>query len=405
MDGESPHKNLILREVGMEYLNQYNDLLRYVFQVTQQDLEEGGYEEGELERAKRPVLRNASVYGWFNKDDELVSQISIYPCEVNLYGKIIKMGGVTGVGTYPEYSGQGLMVDLIKRALTDMREKQQWISFLYPYSIPYYRRKGWEIISDHMTFVLKDTQLPKPVDVSGHVERLSATDEDVGIAYDIFAHATHGAMLRSKIHWDEYWRWENEDERTAAVYYNAQNQPEGCMFYWIAEDVFHIKEMFYLNQEARKGLWNFISSHFSMIDEVRGNGYTDEAIAFLIEESEIQETIEPYYMARIVDVAHFLEQFPFAGTAEPFHFVIKDPIASWNNGIFSLQWQDETIAIGNEPIGEAVYTDIQTLTTMLMGYKRPTYLAKVDRLKAGRRVLNSLEKIIPNETPYFSDYF
>ena len=37
------------------------------------------------------------------------------------------MGGVTGVGTYPEYAGHGLMKDLIKLALETMRADQQWI--------------------------------------------------------------------------------------------------------------------------------------------------------------------------------------------------------------------------------------------------------------------------------------
>ena len=87
--------------------------------------------------------------GWFTPEDQLVSQICIYPCEVNIHNCIFKMGGVTGVGTYPEFAGMGLMNDLIRRALEKMRKAGQYISYLYPYSIPYYRRKGWEIMSDH----------------------------------------------------------------------------------------------------------------------------------------------------------------------------------------------------------------------------------------------------------------
>lgn len=35
--------------------------------------------------------------------------------------------------------------------------------------------------------------------------------------------------------------------------------------------------------------------HFSMIDKVVGNNYTNEPMAFLLEDSEIQEEIEPVY--------------------------------------------------------------------------------------------------------------
>ncbi len=58
-------------------------------------------------------------------------------------------------------------------------------------------------------------------------------------------------MIRNQLNWDEYWRWENEEERTAAVYYDAQGVPQGFCIYWIAQEVFHIKEMVYITQEAR----------------------------------------------------------------------------------------------------------------------------------------------------------
>ena len=64
--------------------------------------------------------------------------------------------------------------------------------------------------------------------------------------------------------------------------------------------IFHIKDMIFVNEEARSGLWNFISAHFSMITKVIGNTYTDEPLAFLLEDADIKETISPYFMARIV---------------------------------------------------------------------------------------------------------
>ena len=48
-------EQLKMRPVTPQYLDQFNDLLGYVFQVTAKEVSESGYEEGELERAKRPV--------------------------------------------------------------------------------------------------------------------------------------------------------------------------------------------------------------------------------------------------------------------------------------------------------------------------------------------------------------
>ena len=406
MDQKDFRENLELKPVTQEHIDQFNELLSYVFQVTEADIEESGFENKRaFIRSKRPILEVSKVFGWFH-ENKLISQIAIYPCEVNIHGARYKMGGVTGVGTYPEYANHGLMQDLIIVALDNMRKNKQWISYLYPYSIPYYRRKGWEIMSDKLSFKIRDTQLPKQIPVSGMVERLPVDNPDVFSVYDKFAQRNHGALFRSDFHWEEYWRFENEDERTAAVYYDSNHEPRGVLFYWVAEEIFHVKEMFYLDQEARNGLWNFISAHFSMIYWVHGDIYKNEPLAFLIEDSQIKEQIEPYFMARIVDVKEFLQHFPFVGTADAFHFIIEDPVAPWNNGIFALTWDEQgQVRVLNEPIGKPVRLNIQTLTCLMMNYRRASYLARIERLETDEETLKSLERIIPNMEAYFSDYF
>lgn len=398
---------LTIKAVTIEHLDQFDELLRYVFQVTSQDLEKSGYEKNdELLREKRPVLQNTDVIGWFNKN-KLVSQLCIYPCKVNIHNTIFEMAGLTGVGTYPEYANLGLMNDLIKTALTKMRENQQWISYLYPYSVPFYRKKGWEIFSERISFNITDSQLPNYEKQPGFVERLDIDEDDVVDVYNRFSATHHGALIRNKLSWNEYWRWENEQERTAAVYYDQYGQPMGTMFYWIDKDIFYIKDMFYLSQEARKGLWNFVYAHYSMIDKVKGRIYRHDPIAFQLSDSHISETIEPYYMARIVDVVEFLKAYPFAILpTQPCHFIVKDPVAEWNNGIFSLYTDhNQQLCVDNEPRGKSIELSIQTLSSMLMSFRRPQFFYQYERLKTEQQIVEMLDDMIPSKQPYFSDYF
>lgn len=404
----SIRQSLQIKQVSIDYLDQYEELNSYVFQVTKRILRESGYEEGEYVRSKRPVLIETNVFGWFTPEDKLVSSISIYPFQVNIHGTLYQMGGVTGVGTYPEYANMGLMNDLIILALEKMKEAGQFISYLFPYSIPYYRKKGWEIISDRVAFSLKDSQLPRPVTVPGYVERMAVSAEEVKGIYDRFARDTHGSLIRYSFEWAEYWRWENEDERTAAVYFDAEQVSQGYLFYWIENDTFYIKEMIYQTQEARQGLWNFIVAHYSMIDTLKGHIYMNEPLAFLLEDSQIEEVIAPYYMARIVDVKSFLEMYPYDDEIKPFHFIVSDPIADWNNGIFAIMPgadPGEGANIIAEPIGPPVKLNIQTLSALMMSYKSPAYLHKIGRIETDEITLRLLEKLIPSEQPYFSDYF
>lgn len=402
----SRRRELKMKDVGLEHLEQYNQLLRYVFQVTDKELQEIGWEEKEIIRAKSPTLEQADVKGWFD-GDKLISQVAVYPMKVRIFNKTYNMGGLTGVGTYPEYANQGLMHKLLYQSLKNMKEKKQSISFLYPYSIPYYRRKGWEIVSDKITYEIKDYQLPKNKQVSGEVERVDVESEEVKKAYNRFAYQTHGALIRDDLAWNEYWLWDSDD-LMAAIYYNDKNEPDGYVLYWIKDEVFHIKDMIFINEEARTGLWNFISAHFSMINKVIGDTYTDEPLAFLFEDADIKESISPYFMARIVDLEEFIKQYHFKADTIRREWIFKmdDPILSWNQGNFKL-------VIDKNGKGQITRTsqktedkiDIQTMTTMLLGYKRPDYLYKIGRISCSNDTVDMLEDAIEQQAPYFSDYF
>ena len=400
------NKNLKMMVVDKKYMEQYNALLRYVFQVTDSELTSIGWQEKEIIRAKYPTMEKADVIGWFD-GDSLVSQVAVYPMQVNIFGKTYAMGGLTGVGTYPEYSNMGLMHKLLEQALKNMKEKKQYICYLYPYSIPYYRRKGWELISDRISYEVQDYQLPKTHQVTGTVRRVATDSEILQQTYSIYSSHTHGAIIRDELAWNEYWLWD-KDDIVAAIYYNEKDQPDGYIIYWIENEVFHVKDMIFNNEEARIGLWNFISAHFSMIDKVEGNIFSNEPLAFLLEDGNIKEVISPYFMGRIVDFCSFIENYPFKPdeTDRSWKFTMTDPIMDCNRGNFQLNISKDGKAKAfkiQEQCTDKIST--QTMTTMLMGYKRPGYLAKIGRIIAPEEVIDMLEDAIEQQSPYISDYF
>ena len=388
-------------------LEQFNALLRYAFQVTADELVKSGWTENEMMYAKMPVLQSSYVLGWFYHE-KLASMIVVYPMQVNVHDTLMDMGGVTGVATYPEYVGRGLISSLLLRVLAHMKESGQKLSFLYPYFIPLYRKFGWEIVSDKITFTIKDSQLPRAVPVPGMMERVDTDSEDLKNVYDYFSAQSHGALVRNELEWEEYWRWDSDDV-IAAIYYNEKHKPLGYVVYYLKNEVFQVKELVTLNAEARHGIWNYISAHKSMLNTVTGSNYSGEPMAFAFEDSEMVENIEPYIMARIVDVKTFMEEYPFQEQPDfKVHFRIRDAAAPWNNGDFVVYWQEgETVCeqIEDAPYVNLVELDIRTLTTMMMGYKRPGYLYEHEYLETEYYMVQVLEKLIPVGKPYFSEYF
>ena len=58
-------------------LDQYNALLRYTFQVTEDELTATGWKDEEIKQSKFPVLERADVLGCFD-GDTLISQFAVY---------------------------------------------------------------------------------------------------------------------------------------------------------------------------------------------------------------------------------------------------------------------------------------------------------------------------------------
>ena len=74
-----------------------------------------------------------------------------------------------------------------------------------------------------------------------------------------------------------------------------------------------------------------------------------------------------------------------------------------NQGAFRLCISQNGQGRIAEPCADQI--SIQTMTTMLMGYKRPDYLAKIGRLNADEATIDMLEDTIEQQAPYISDYF
>ena len=88
-----------------------------------------------------------------------------------------------------------------------------------------------------------------------------------------------------------------------------------------------------------------------------------------------------------------MADYPFKADSmeREWRFTLTDPI-----------WSVTRARIA-EPCADQI--SIQTMTTMLMGYKRPDYLAKIARLNADEATIDMLEDTIEQQAPYISDYF
>ena len=68
---------LQMRRLTVDDTAQYNALLRYAFQVTDSELASLGWNQKEMERSKKPVLKKTESFGWFDGRNSLLRSACI----------------------------------------------------------------------------------------------------------------------------------------------------------------------------------------------------------------------------------------------------------------------------------------------------------------------------------------
>ena len=118
------------------------------------------------EEEKREDARNR-CFGTFLDDDETICGVvnsREYLCRFD--GGTYKLGGVGGVSTLPQYRRGGVIRACMTASLKDMYANDFTFAFLYPFSMQYYRKFGFEAGAPEYRWSVPFTAM-KPQDVGG----------------------------------------------------------------------------------------------------------------------------------------------------------------------------------------------------------------------------------------------
>lgn len=351
-----------------------------------------------------------------DEDGTIISKLTTLPLTTYINGKKFAMGGVSGVATWPEHRRNGLVKALLKKGLVEMKEKRQSISFLFPFSIPFYRKYGWELFCDKKVVTLTKEQLPSIKNSTGSVRRIGKEFDILDPIYQCFASQYNGMLVRDKAWWDI--RIFKQVKGHIAVYTNNNGENEGYIIYEVKQNKMKIQELIYLTNDAWRSLWNFISNHDSMLDSVELTIYPNDPSMFFLNDPRVEQKLEAYFMARIVDVKQFLTDYSFQlETSETLVFHVEDSFCEWNNGSFFVKGTDKEqndVQVFQEikdgakcahPPKRGISCSIQHLTAMLMNYQKPSSLLLFDAIKGSDAEVARLENAVPLRATAFFDFF
>ncbi|MGX7197666.1 GNAT family N-acetyltransferase [Enterococcus olivae] len=352
------------------------------------------------------LLSHSKHYGSYD-EDRLVSQVIATPLKVHFFDQLFDMSGIGFVSSDPGYRGEGRIDQLMSQMLSDCQEQGVTLSYLAPFSYPFYRRYGYELVFERISYQLPSHQWPDSKKGSGHVRRQpwEEAKEIIKNIYETSNRKNQGGLHRENW-WYEY-KFHIQRPYYFAVYYNAAGEAEGYLVYQIKDGLFDCAEWEFLTGEAYTGLNRYIATHKESVREIRyEQGYNKNSGFFLNETPLAKAVIRPEMMVRIVDLQQFMQRYPLEKLERSFAFVIEeDRYAPWNQGIFEIDAVTKEVRKVKSSVLPQVKGTIQRLTQLLLGYQTLQELLFFDQLTVDEEIQKTVTEILPKQVPVLEDYF
>lgn len=337
-----------------------------------------------------------------------MAKLHLLPLQCNINGSKFDMGGLSSIASWPEYRRGGLVRNLIKKSLQTMKENNQLVSFLHPFSIPFYRKYGWEQVFSYRVVEMPVEAFRLEADGIGYVRRTRKI-ECLNEIYEKFIKSYSGNIKRS----NNWWKYRVLPKLSEVVVaYDNNDVPIGYLGYNLVNGMFEVSEFVNLNENARHLLYSFIGNHDSMIDKVKLKIAHDNYLNENLHHPPMTEEIHHHFMVRIVDVNTFLKLYPFQseGSSTTIKLKIVDDFMEENTGVYEVNVKEEDVIVNR--IDENSHTDIecsvQQLSLMLIGNVSPIRLLMNKKIKGNAGIVEKLAKILERPhsyTPYLMDTF
>ncbi len=318
---------------------------------------------------------------------KLVTSFGTFPFTMRANGEAISFGGVTAVGTRPEYRRRGLVRKIMTQAIQDHKDQGQSVSGLWASQAAIYQRYGYAAVGANRRYTV-DTADIRFFDGDGgacSIERLSMPEciEPAKGLYRRFIANRFGYLHRSSILWAEnVFDGSSSDGPVYMALASDAEGPQGYVAYTLrANKVGHraraqeikIRDVAWLTLDAYRSLWSFLAGHDLVGRVLWENAPVDDPAPHLFSEPRMlhSDEREGTWM-RLIDVPAALMNRGYLPAAEPTRvsFTIEsDALAPWNEGTWALELDGQGGKAVNqvEPSKDSLTLSVKTLASLYTG--------------------------------------
>ncbi|MHA2390430.1 MAG: GNAT family N-acetyltransferase [Promethearchaeota archaeon] len=377
-------------------------LMRYAFQTSKNSYDN-------LVMDKEPM---DWYYGAFEYDT-MVATAGMIPFDIRMRSRDFKMYGIGGVASKPEYRNRGIIREIMVEMFRDMYEKKIPLSVLYPFKHSFYERLGYRLVDEHLFYQFRISDIIYQ-ETNYHMKEVVRIDDEIRKVYDTAVQHFDYIAKRPLI---EYWRalykgnykfiCYNGNEPVGYIIINFGNAGE--RWFKSPEKTIIIRETFWLNQEAKQTIFNFLWSHRDQRKYVAGAlPINENVIDFLKTPRILRRNIIDNSLLRVIDVKAILENLEYPISDFVISFQVHDEFCPWNNGFFILTSKEDKISVEYQKtmkVSIDIEIDIGYFSQLVAGFRTVKNLFQFGFITAKKEKLELLHDLFPKTNNYLHDFF
>ncbi len=352
----------------------------------------------------------------------MAASYSCVPYTMRANGRAVAMGGVTAVGTLPEYRRQGIVRAITTRSFADMRERGQAVAALWASQAAIYQRYGYALSSSMVTYRIDtvDVAFANGDGGSARVERVGVEDgfEVLKKLYIDFVAQRTCYLHRAKPMWMNSVLSSTPltGPTHVAVAYAADGAATGYVVYHVRnEKVAHptraqelvVKDLVWLNADAYRSLWSWLARHdlVGRVTWIRGPA-DDPAPELFVEPRLLNAQPRDGFWLRVIDASVALAQRGYQTSDAITLDVAKDELAPWNGGRIRLECSPDGAAVAPSRGKVDITLSVKALASLYSGYRTARQLAQWGMLDGDDAAVERATRIFATRyAPHCPDHF
>ncbi|MCU0492521.1 MAG: GNAT family N-acetyltransferase [Chloroflexaceae bacterium] len=327
-------------------------------------------------------------------------------------GACVPVVGVNGVGVAPEARGSGVGKAMLTAMLEELHTAGTPLSVLYPATLTFYRRVGYELAGYRYNYELPTAAIetrPSPCEL---VPVADGDYEAIYAAYAERARRSAGLLERPSF----MWRQRLEPEGKLPYRFLAVNQGnvEGYVVYTQGSrtEPITILDCCVLTPEAGRRFLALFAGYRMMIEKLSWAGGATDPLRYLLEENLVAgiagriSIVRPFeWMLRLVHVPAALAARGYPpGLSAELHLDVRDELLPANNRRFVLH-----VANGRATVAEGgqgrIGLHVRDLAALYTGFMSPAEQAISGSLHGPPADLALLGALFAGPRPWIADMF